>query len=203
MAVLESRPELSAARLNRLDELQAYSLNEVGALNRLAILASVKSTRNPSHPSSDLAFTTDSTATAVSRSGTSTRATGSLTFNQLIREHDAKQKLRNLRDYLAQCARPNDPSSFTAPAAQAILDSLISAFGNIFTLPTAGLGHNGEIMLLWRAGAKSLEIEILPNQTIEFFGFDHNSEAAWEKLLSAGQAIPGSLLDMIRPFVTA
>jgi len=201
MAVLESRPELFAARLNKLDELQAYSLSEFGAPPRLAILASVKSTRNPGHPSPDLAFTTDSTA--VGRRGVSTRATGSLSFNQLIREHDAKQKLRNLRDYLAQCARLNDPSSITATAAQAILDSLISAFGNFLTLPTAGLGHNGEIMLLWRAGAKSLEIEILPNQTIEFFGYDRDSEAAWEQSLSARQAIPCSLLDLIRPFATA
>jgi hypothetical protein len=201
MAVLESRPELFAARLNRLDELQAYSLSEFGAQRRLAILASVNSTRNPSPPSPDLAFTTDSTA--LSRRGTSTRATGSLSFNQLIREHDVKQKLRNLRDYLAQSARPNDPSSFTAPAAQAMLDSLISAFGHFLTLPTAGLGHNGEIMLLWRAGAKSLEIEILPNQTIEFFGYDRNYEAAWEQSLSAGQPISSSLLDMIMPFVTA
>ncbi|MGB5134328.1 MAG: hypothetical protein WBN89_04050 [Prochlorococcaceae cyanobacterium] len=201
MAVLESRPELFAACLNRLDELQAYSSSELGALNRLAVLASVKSIRNPSHPPSDLPFTTESTA--VRRSGTSTRATGSLSFSQLIREHEAKQKLRNLRDYLVQCAKPNDPTSFTAPAAQAILGTLISAFGNILTLPTAGLGHNGEIMLLWRAGAKSLEIEILPNQTIEFFGYDHHTEDAWEQSLSAGQAIPGSLLDMIRAFVTA
>lgn len=134
---------------------------------------------------------------------TMARATGSLSFNQLIREHDAKQKLRNLRDYLSQCAKPNDPSSITAPAAQAILDSLISAFGTFLTLPTAGLGHNGEIMLQWREAVKSLEIEILPNQTIEFFGYDRDSEAAWEQSLSAGQAIPGSLLDLMRPFITA
>lgn len=201
MAVLESRPELFAARLNRLDELQAYSLCEFGNMYRLAILASQKSTRNPSHPSPDLACTTNSTA--VGRRGASTRATGSLSFNQLIREHDAKQKLRNLRDYLSQCAKPNDPSSITAPAAQTILDSLISAFGTFLTLPTAGLGHNGEIMLLWREAAKSLEIEILPNQTIEFFGYDRDSEAAWEQSLSAGQAIPGNLLDLMRPFITA
>lgn len=201
MAVLESRPELFAARLNRFEELQAYSLNEFRALHRLPILASVKSTRNSSHPSPDLAFTTDSTD--VGRRGASTRATGSLSFNQLIREHDAKKKLRNLRDYFAQCARRNDPSSITASAAQSILDYLISAFGNFLTLPTAGLGHNGDIMLLWRAGAKSLEIEILPNQTIEFFGYDRDSEAAWEQSLSAGQAIPVSLLDLIRPFTTA
>jgi hypothetical protein len=201
MTVLESRPELFAARLNRLDELQAYSLSEFRALHRLPILASVNSTRTPSHPSPDLAFTTDSTA--VGRRGASTRATGSLSFNQLIREHDAKKKLRNLRDYLAQCARPNYPSSITASTAQSILDSLISAFGNFLTLPTAGLGHNGDIMLLWRAGTKSLEIEILPNQTIEFFGYDRDSEAAWEQSLSAGQAIPCSLLDLIRPFTTA
>ena len=201
MAVLESRPELFAARLNKLDELQAYSLSEFGALNRLAILASVKSTRNTNHPSSDLTLTTDSTA--VGRSGASTRTTGSLSFNQLIREHDAKQKLRNLRDYLAQCARLNNNSSFTAPAAQTILDYLISVFGSILILPTAGLGHNGATMLLWRAGAKSLEIEILPNQTIEFFGYDRNYEAAWEQSLSAGQPISSSLLDMIMPFVTA
>jgi hypothetical protein len=200
MAVLESRPELFAARLNRLDELQSYSLSESGALSRSAILASVQSTRNPSHPSSGLPVTTDSTA--VGRSGASIRGTGSLSFSQLIREHDAKQRLRNLRDYLAHCAMPNGNSGFTAPVAQDILDYLISVFGSIFTLPTAGLGHNGAIMLLWRAGAKSLEIEILPNQTIEFFGYDHNSEAAWEQALSAGQTIPGSLLDMIRPFVT-
>ncbi len=201
MAVLESRPELFAARLNRLDELQAYSLREFGAQRRLAILASINSTRNPSPPSPDLAFTTDSTA--VSQPGTSTRATGSLSFNQLIREHDVKQKLRNLRDYLAQCARVNDESSFTAPVAQALLDSLISAFGHFLTLPTAGLGHNGEIMFLWRAGAKSLEIEILPNQTIELFGYDRDYEDAWEQSLSAGQAFSSSLLDMIMPFVTA
>ena len=201
MTVLESRPELFAARLNRLDELQSYSLSEFRALHRLPILASVNSTRTPSHPSPDLAFTTDSTV--VGRRGSSTRATGSLSFNQLIREHDAKKKLRNLRDYLAQCARPNDPSSITASTAQSILDSLISAFGNFLTLPTAGLGHNGDIMLLWRAGTKSLEIEILPNQTIEFFGYDRDSEAAWEQSLSAGQAIPCSLLDLIRPFTTA
>lgn len=201
MAVLESRPELFAARLNRLDELQAYSLSEFSDIYRLAILASQKSTRNHSHPSSDLVCTTDSTAFV--RRGASTRATGSLSFMQLIREHDAKQKLRNLRDYLSQCAKPNDSSSITAPAAQAILDSLISAFGSFLTLPTAGLGHNGEIMLLWREAAKSLEIEILPNQTIEFFGYDSDSEAAWEQSLSAGHEIPGSLLDLIRPFTTA
>jgi len=201
MAVLESRPELFAARLNRFDELQAYSLSELGDINRLAILASQKLIRNPSRPSSDLAFTSGSTA--VGRRGASTRATGSLSFKQLIREHDAKQKLRSLRDYLSGCVTPNDPSSITAPAAQAILDSLISAFGTILTLPTAGLGHNGEIMLLWREGAKSLEIEILPNHTIEFFGYDCDSEAAWEQSLSAGQAIPGTLLDLIRPFTMA
>ena len=201
MAVLESRPELFAARLNRLDELQAYSLSEFGDRYRLAILASQKSTRNPRHPSPDLAFTTDSTA--VGRRGASTRATGSLSFKQLIREHDEKQKLRNLRDYLSQCAKPNDQSSITAPVAQAILDSLITAFGTFLSLPTAGLGRNGEIMLLWREGAKSLEIEILPNQTIEFFGYDRDSEAAWEQSLSVGQTIPGSLLDLIRPFTTA
>jgi hypothetical protein len=201
MAVLESRPELFAARLNRLDEQQAYSLNEFRALHRLPILASVKSTRNPSHPSPDLAFTTDSTA--VGQRGASARATGSLSFNQLIREHDAKKKLRNLRDYLDQCSRLNDSSSITALAAQSILDCLISAFGNFLTLPTAGLGHNCDVMLLWRAGAKSLEIEILPNKTIEFFGYDRDSETAWEQSLSVGQAIPGSLLDLIRPFTTA
>ena len=35
MAVLESRPELFAARLNRLDELQAYSLSEFGDMYQI------------------------------------------------------------------------------------------------------------------------------------------------------------------------
>jgi hypothetical protein len=199
MAVLESRPELFAAHFSRLDELQAYSLSETRALRRLPVLASAKLTRNLNYQSPDLTFTTGTTA--VGPRGTSARATGSLSFTQLIREHDTKQKLRKLRDYLTQCARPNDPSSITASAAQSILDFLIRAFGNFLNLPTAGLGHNGDIMLLWRAGAKSLEIEILPNQTIEFFGYDRDSEEAWEQSLSAGQPIPGSLLDLIKPFI--
>lgn len=201
MAVLESRPELLAARLSRFDELQTYSLSEFGDMPRLAILASQRLIRNSNRPSPDLSFTSGSTA--VGRRGAGTSATGSLSFKQLIREHDAKQKLRSLRDYLSGCVKPNDPSSITAPIAQAILDSLISAFGTIITLPTAGLGHNGEIMLLWRKGAVSLEIEILPNRTIEFFRFDCDSEAAWQQSLSAGRAIPCSLLDLIRPFTLA
>lgn len=169
--------------------------------HRLPILASVKSTRNPSPPSPDLTFTTDSTA--VGQCGTSARATGSLSFNQLICEHNADKKLQNLRDYLVQCGRLNDSSRITASAAQSVLDSLISAFGNFLILPTAGRGHNCDVMLLWRAGAKSLEIEILQNQTIKFFVYDRDSETAWEQSLSAGQAIPGSLLDLIKPFTAA
>ena len=122
--------------------------------------------------------------------------------NELIREHDMKQRIQKLCDYLSQCANPNDPSSFTAPAAQAVLDALINAFGDTLAIPTAGLGHDGEITLLWRNGNKSLEIEILPDHTIEFFGFNRDSEIAWEESLSAEHTIPSNLLKLLSPFVT-
>jgi hypothetical protein len=200
MTVLETRPELFDARQKRLNELQAYSFSRFGAQHPSAILASTRLPYRPKHISHDLAIS--SISTIFSNSPISTELTGSLSYNQLIREHDMKQRIRKLRDYLSQCANPNDPSSFTAPAAQAVLDALINAFGHILAIPTAGLGHDGEIMLLWRNGNKSLEIEILPDQTIEFFGFNRDSEIAWEQSLSAEQTIPSNLLKMLLPFVT-
>jgi hypothetical protein len=199
MPVVETRPELFTARQIQLKELQAYSLRKPGDQPHLTTLTPLRSNLSTWSASSELPF---ATASAVLYGlGTNARATGSLSYSQLIREHDAKQRMRKLREYLAQCVNPNDPSRFTVPAAQGILDSLIRVFGNLLSVPIAGIGHNCEIMLLWRGETKSLEIEILPSQVIEFFGFDRDSETAWEQSLPAGQTIPSQLVNRLKSYV--
>lgn len=116
--------------------------------------------------------------------------------------HEAKQRLRKLRDYLAHYPGGSDLLNSIAGTAQAILDLLVKEFGYRLAIPTAGIGNSGEIMMLWRVGSKSLEIEILPDQSVEFFSIDHSSDAVWEYLISAGQVIPPNVLSKIMPLVT-
>jgi hypothetical protein len=199
MAVLETRPEIYSDRRKRLVDSQVYSLSQRGFNIQSSSQDQGRSSQRSGYLPSDL--TSSLTNVPVARGRLTGSLTSSFSCGQLIRVHESKQRLRKLRDYLAFYLGASDSLNSTAATAQAILDLLIKEFGCRLAIPTAGIGNGGEIMMLWRVGSKSLEIEILPDQSVELFSIDHSTDAAWEYIISAGQAIPANVLSKIMPLV--
>ncbi len=94
-----------------------------------------------------------------------------------------------LSHYLVSVREAGDISAHTASVAWKVWNLLSHSMDNSLPVPDAAPGPEGQLLYVWEKKEHYFEAEIFPNDIIEFFYWNRETNEAWEKDCNAGEPI--------------
>jgi hypothetical protein len=89
----------------------------------------------------------------------------------------------------------------TAFQAEELRGYLQIVAGGSLPMPAACTGPDGELAYYWDRGRHHLSLTVIPNQPVEFFYRDRETEQIWGEDYRIGDELPRQVVDALSLFV--
>ena len=110
------------------------------------------------------------------------------------------ERERQLNEYIWGLSEKKQISSTTANNARSMWKRIATSTDNAICVPDASAGPNGEFAFIWDRGEHHLELEVMPDSTVEFFYRNRSTGALWGQDSSVSNNFPLELFQKLEHF---
>ncbi len=112
-----------------------------------------------------------------------------------------QERSRKLEDFLSMAVQRDEVKRETASLALQAWRTMRTSVNGTLLVPDAGIGPDGEVLLVWKKDEHHFELEILPEGPGELFYINHLSNDMWEKEYHIGDNFPDEVNSQLMPFL--